>query len=83
MPDLAGADALGAACWLQLSLWQHGPALAIGILLCTAWPSRLWARLSGTQAGRALQGLLLLIILALSALSLTSSGVQAFIYAQF
>ena len=78
-----GADALGAACWLQLSLWQHGPALAIGILLCTAWPSRLWARLSGTQAGRALQGLLLLIILALSALSLTSSGVQAFIYAQF
>ena len=80
VPRTGAPDALA---WLTLQLRQYGAQLALSIVLCTNLGKTVWTRLGKSSAGQLAQLLLLLAIFALSALCLTGSGMQAFIYAQF
>ena len=79
----SGTGAPDALSWLMLQLRQYGAQLAIGLALCTDLGKTLWAQLGRSRTGRLAELFLLLAIFALSVLSLTGSGMQAFIYAQF
>ena len=52
-------------------------------MLCTDLGNKLWQTLGGARAGRALRYAVLALVFFLSVLTLTGSGMQAFIYARF
>lgn len=69
--------------WLLLCLKQYGLQLAVCFVLCTDLGKKLWQTLGGARAGRALRYAVLALVFFLSVLTLTGSGMQAFIYARF
>ena len=78
-----GSGAPDGGAWLTLGLRQNGIYLVIALVLCTDLGKNLWQRLGKTKAGQLVRYAFLLLTLGLSALHLTGSGMQAFIYAQF
>ena len=78
-----GTGAPDGSAWLLLCLRQYGLQLATGFVLCTDLGKKLWQTLGGARTGRALRYAVLALVFFLSVLSLTGSGMQAFIYAQF
>lgn len=73
----------GRGAWLLLCLKQYGLQLAVCFVLCTDLGKKLWQTLGGARAGRALRYAVLALVFFLSVLTLTGSGMQAFIYARF
>ena len=78
-----GTGAPDGGAWLLLCLRQYGLQLAVGFALCTDLGKKLWQTLGNMRAGRLLRYAVLAAVFFLSVLSLTGSGMQAFIYAQF
>ena len=78
-----GTGAPDGGAWLLLCLKQYGLQLAVCFVLCTDLGKKLWQTLGGARAGRALRYAVLALVFFLSVLTLTGSGMQAFIYAQF
>ena len=78
--DLGAPD---GGAWLLLCLKQYGLQLAVCFVLCTDLGKKLWQTLGGARAGRALRYAVLALVFFLSVLTLTGSGMQAFIYARF
>lgn len=84
----AGARCVGngrtdGGAWLLLCLKQYGLQLAVCFVLCTDLGKKLWQTLGGARAGRLLRYAVLALVFFLSVLTLTGSGMQAFIYARF
>ena len=80
---ILGPDAPDGAAWLALLLRQYGLQLAIAVILSTDLGKTLWRNLGRSAGGKLLRYLFLLAVFGFSVLSLTGSGMQAFIYAQF
>mgnify|MGYP000823393652 CR=1 FL=1 len=78
-----GTGAPDGGAWLLLCLKQYGLQLAVCFVLCTDLGKKLWQTLGGARAGRALRYAVLALVFFLSVLTLTGSGMQAFIYARF
>ena len=78
-----GTGAPDGGAWLLLCLKQYGLQLAVCFALCTDLGKKLWQTLGGARAGRALRYAVLALVFFLSVLTLTGSGMQAFIYARF
>lgn len=78
-----GAHAPDAGAWLYFCARQYGLQLLLCVLFSTNAGKKLWACLGRTAAGEWLRLLFLAAVLGLSVLSLSASGMQAFIYAQF
>lgn len=78
-----GMGAPDGGAWLLLCLRQYGLQLAVCFVLCTDLGKKLWQTLGGARAGRALRYAVLALVFFLSVLTLTGSGMQAFIYARF
>ena len=80
---VSGTGAPDGGAWLLLCLKQYGLQLAVCFVLCTDLGKKLWQTLGGARAGRALRYAVLALVFFLSVLTLTGSGMQAFIYARF
>ena len=80
---VSGTGAPDGGAWLLLCLKQYGLQLAVCFALCTDLGKKLWQTLGGARAGRALRYAVLALVFFLSVLTLTGSGMQAFIYARF
>ena len=80
---IPGSGAPDAVSWLLLCLRQYGLQLAVCLALCTGLGARISGLLDRFKAGSAIKTILLLAVFGLSVLHITSSGMQAFIYAQF
>jgi alginate O-acetyltransferase complex protein AlgI len=76
----ARADDAG---YLWLTLRQYGAPLLFAALLSTPLGKTALAALEKTKPGRAVRLVLLLLVLALSLLTLANTSMNAFIYAQF
>ena len=80
---IPGSGAPDAVSWLFLCLRQYGLQLAVCLALCAGLGARMSGWLERFKAGNAIKTVFLLAVFGLSVLHITSSGMQAFIYAQF